>query len=475
MPSLILNTRLEILSSNLRDVKDVMELAKRRGQQIQDLQESLFKKDNGVRALASELKKSVDLSLVHLRSDDELREQQPVHDAIDTLERTADLFADMVTQLETCHKALETLLGARVELSTRKIQERLPDIADARIRDMQWRLDASAAHPSGWDLEKQLSAQSEPLFAEYVDLLRGLALRESGIERGICELADRLLDGCDRSAKWKSVAIPSYRGPSELTPAQIIRMGFPEWTIWALPLAAYEFGRLMVTQDATLNGKIASEAAARGIPESALVDSLADALATYAVGPAYACAAILMRLNPRPSVAGGPPADDARAQMIFAMLKISDDAADSGTSFESLLTQLDKAWKDALAETGATAGDGKSAADLAQFFWSWAKTNYVTARYQPTSWMVAQKLKDLLAQRIGPPLSTDDRTATSSGPVDVRDMLNAAWPLRLEDPDKADKIAEAVLAVWQEMNARPQKVTRFASRAAQPSVQRRTS
>jgi hypothetical protein len=477
MPSLILKTRLKMLSSNLSSVATVMDLAGARGQQIQFVQQSLFGPDS-VSTAASDLRKSVKIAIKWL-DDDDLKQQAEVANAFATIKDANErVLVKLMAHLDESRTALEALLGSRVELGSRRIEQLLPEKTGPSIRAIESRLAKPAPDPTDWEFEKELTTQSDPLFAEYVDLLRGLALRESGIELGICELADRLLEGCDRvaGAPWKSVAIPSSRGPSELTPAQIIRLGFPEWTIWALPLAAYEFGRLMVSQDDALklNLKIKDEASARQMSIATLADSMADAFATYAVGPAYACAAVLMRLNPRPADPGGPPVDDARAQMIFSVLKIADEKADSGTTFEPLRLRLEQAWAEALAETTAKSGDGKTAEELARVFWTWAETNYVTARYQPSSWTIAERLKDVLAKRLASaPLSADDQAAMAAGAGDIRDTLNAAWPLRLEEPDKTENIAAEALAVWKETNARRQKATQLAGRVAvQPGVQR---
>ena len=475
MPSLILKTRLEILGSNLRAVKDVMDLAKRRGDEIQALKELLFGR-GGIRDQTDDVRTKIGQIGLELDVDD-LKEEPRVAESLSQLASAAARVETLTESVRACHKALDGLLSARVELSTRRIQEKL----ETSIGECQELLDRSITDETVWADEANLSAKSEPLFEDYVDLLRGLALRESGIERGICELADRLLDGFDRTGtQWRSLAVPSHRRSSDDTPAQIIRLAFPEWTIWALPLAAHEFGRLRVRQESTLSGRVASDVQAGVAGEAILIDSLADAFATYTVGPAYACAAILMRLNPRPVNPGGPAVDDMRARMIFETLKAADRGAGLGVSFAGVLEPLEAAWAEALAEAGATGGAG-GAEDLAAFFWKWAERSYVTAKYQPQSWQKAEKLKDVLDKRMKRlTLSADDEAVMTGALGDVRDMLNASWLFRLQSAgasgDLSDQIATEALAIWQEVNARPKKVARFGSHAtAIPGVQRRTS
>lgn len=465
MSSLILKTRLEALRSNLRDVRNVMSLAKRRGDEIEDLRELLFGSD-GVRDLAKKLKNQISKALVDL-GDEDLKDIEPCVDAMNELTDAQERLAMLTSKLADCQKKLEPLLGARVELGSLRIQERLPDKAETGIGEVETLLDDSAKAPSSeiWAGEQRLSRQSEPLFAEYVDLLRGLALRETGIERGICELADRLLDGCDRiaGAPWRSLAIPSLRGPSVLTPAQMVRLGFPEWTIWALPLAAYEFGRILVNQDQDLKAQIAriAEGETGPHPPGVLVDTFADAVATYAVGPAYACAAIMMRLDPRPGE-GGAPVDDTRAQVIFELLKQADKNAGVAVSFAAVQRPLELAWAEAVGDAGAQPGASALPQELVTFFWRWAERSYVTAKYQPQSWQKAEMLRDLIVKRIdGTALAPGDQTFLTAGVGDVRDVLNAAWMTRVSLQREPDAVAREAQALWVEAHLRPEKVTRL--------------
>lgn len=460
MGSFILRTRLEILSSNLRDVERVMDLAQDRAKEI-DALKTLLSGPEGVRDLARRLSTRVERSLTDFEDNDR-------DSVIQNLTAASRLAQDLSSMLEKSQRKIDSLLAPPLELSTRRIQERLStDKPKESIAELKKVLESSEPLTSAWEMEKRLATESEPLFAEYVDLLRGLALREAGIERGICELADRLLDGCDRPGIWKSLAIPSYRGPVDATPANIVHLRFPEWTIWALPLAAHEFGRMMVRENQTLARRVSQVPAAQAILPATLIDLLGDAFATYTVGPAYACAAVLMRLDPRPAGPGEQAVDDSRARMILAMLKEAEARAGIGFSFEAVRQPIEQAWLEAVQEAGGRPGAEPALGDLAKLFWDWADQTYVTAKYQPMSWQKAQRLQEALARRVGgqPPGSDDDATL-AAGTGDVRDMLNAAWLSRLKAPDQADAIAREALSAWQQAMAKPQKAARFAAQGA---------
>jgi hypothetical protein len=457
MGSFILKTRLEILSSNLRNVARVMELAQRRAQEIDALKSLLFGPE-GVRDLARRLKNRVERSIRDLNDDELDSAIQALTDANGFVQALAD-------KLDSSQSAVSAVLGPPVELSTRLIHQRL-------IAEVQRVLDNAGPQTAAWQMEAKLSRESEPLFAEYVDLLRGLALRETGIERGICELADRLLDGCSHGTgpEWKSLAVPSYRGPSGLTSAQIIRLGFPEWTIWALPLAAHEFGRIIASTDPELGQRIVQEGGTTEETKAPLIAALADAFATYSVGPAYACTAVLMRLDPRPARANGAAVDDLRARMIFEMLKVAQTDAGSAVNFEGVCESLSKAWTEAVAEAGA-APPGPAPTELAGFFWRWVDRSYRPTKYTPKSWLKAQQLQEAIEKHLdSQALDADDGAAIPGGAGEVRDMLNAAWLCRLKTPDRADVIAEKALAVWQRAVSQTQKPGRLAAHGVvQPS------
>jgi hypothetical protein len=456
MGSFILRTRLEVLSSTLRDVERVMELAQDRAKEI-DALKTLLAGPEGVRDLAKRLATRVERSLTDFQEND--REA-----VLQNLTTASRLVQDLATMLEKSQGKIDSLLASPVELSTRRIQERLStDKPRESIAELKKVLESAGPLTTAWEMEKRLATESEPLFAEYVDLLRGLALRETGIERGICELADRLLDGCDRPGLWKSLAIPSYRGPVEATPANIIHLGFPEWTIWALPLVAHEFGRMMVRENQTLARRVSQVPGAQALTPATLVDVLGDAFAMYTVGPAYACAAVLMRLDPRPAGPGQQAVDDSRARMIFEMLTEAESRAGIGFSFEAVRRPIEQAWLEAVQEAGATPSAEPASADLARLFWDWADQTYYTAKYQPMSWQKAHRLQEALARRIDDqPAGADDAATITTGTGDVRDMLNAAWLFRLRAPGRADAIASGALAAWQQAMPKPQGAAGFA-------------
>src|SRR5262249_16861778 len=159
------------------------------------------------------------------------------------------------------------------------------------------------------------------------------------------------------------------------TRVRIIRLRFPEWRIWDLPLAAHELGHVVIGEN--LESEEKPENADQRIltpfiqrqraslvrqdpgfkqmsmkrrsgvqqaaqwAESRIHEFLADAFATYTMGPAYACSAILLRLHPLIDAKDGRPSDAQRAHVILSMLKwMNDKAPITDPPYISIISRL---------------------------------------------------------------------------------------------------------------------------------------
>ncbi len=193
----------------------------------------------------------------------------------------------------------------------------------------------------------------ENLFSEYVDVLRGIALRSAGFRDGDSQLGDIFLIadqlprlwGRIEGWEWNSLAVPSRTELNRKSQAFMLRIGFPEWTLWALPFAQNEFGHVFVARVPGL-----APTGPRSGYEAAL---LADALATIVTGPAYACAALLLRLDPAAVISPGAEAAVRSATIVVTLAQI---AKVAGTPpLEMLTERLRTEWRDAIVAAGGDA------------------------------------------------------------------------------------------------------------------------
>jgi hypothetical protein len=217
----------------------------------------------------------------------------------------------------------------------------------------------------------------DALFSEYVDLLRGVALRSAGFGDDDAQLSDLFLIadqlpglwGRVDGWSWQSLAVPSRQDGSGSSEAMVLRVGFPEWTIWALPFVQHGFGHVFAKK---------RQFAPPGSTDAINAEALADALATVATGPAYACAALLLRLDPaevkRPTEEKGPTEATARSATILVTLRRIA-AADSDGPVAILTDRLCSEWREAVAAAGGDvdAFDSAMAAPLSADLADWAR------------------------------------------------------------------------------------------------------
>lgn len=193
--------------------------------------------------------------------------------------------------------------------------------------------------------QRPLREECDRLFDEYVELLRGMALREVGygdddVDIGhVFAIADQMpkLWAPVNGWAWGSLALPSRMEQNALTSSGVLQIGFPEWTIWALPLVQHDFGRMFVN-------RCVQNADNEGL--------LADACATIVTGPAYACAALLLRLDPQQVKSGAPETETLRsATIIRALSEVTSKSGDQ--VLLDLTKRLNDEWRDAISAAGS--------------------------------------------------------------------------------------------------------------------------
>src|SRR5271157_2663315 len=243
--------------------------------------------------------------------------------------RQAEKILNEIPTIQVPDEVLDLLAGPAGELA--KTIETGVSQLEAAHRDQATDQDQSsdavaAVWASVWDNQQRI----RNVFSEYVDLLGGLALRSGGFGRNVFELADELIETLAVGSKvyWRSLTIPASAEKTEKTLAYMIRLGFPEWTIWALPLAAYGLGYVVIESRPDLHQNVGS---IPGDPfgRDHVSSLLADVFATYTLGPAYVCANLLLRLNP---FGAALVADRLRAAVLLATLEWMNSDHGEGTA-----------------------------------------------------------------------------------------------------------------------------------------------
>jgi len=349
----------------------------------------------------------------------------------------------------------------------------------------------------------------EAIFGECLRLLGGVALRNQGfgqiLDNEIWDVADELIRSCANDSigdPWTSLTVPAPREAVARTLARMIRVRFPAWNVWTIPLAAREYGHVVAEDAPKLPDDIAArlrssvepqlddvvrsvaaahkvrkvgrkfrelEATARdtmlGLEPAAQDEShaavqrrvarlvecersclhvlVADAYATYTLGVAYACAALLLRFEPTRSPRDDLVSDAVRGDVVLAMLARMNEDSQS-RPYDQPLKQLQLGWDSVLEQATA---DGTGVADPARgkefVDWVWdafKRRLRPTARYpgedDAEGWLSVRRARtewDLTLQ------ASDEFGTSGLRLRKLRDALNAAWSWRLENPGADDR------------------------------------
>jgi uncharacterized protein YbdZ (MbtH family) len=492
MNDLFLRIRLDALARNVRQVKALVAVVRRNNGSVRELNKLLEPPGAPATVSLRRVQMAVN-SIEGLFKWEDIGDLLRTYKVPEMLNNAQEGLKALETTLAAAQKQTEALLVNVKETDTLLNREQVKSLfgvgaADTlltRTLKLQKELreaegdGAAEAPPAAWARYRELVGDQDQfgVFQEYVDVAGGLSLRGTGMDQHFCAMADWLSD------HWTSVvslpywfAIPARKDPA--AKPSIIRLGFPEWTIWALPLFAHEFGRILVDENTEfqghvddLVGEIAGEPA-KELKDDALERErqargarirmyLADAFATYVMGPAYACACLLLKLDPTEvgQTTQDQGWDRVRAEVVLGTLGKLD------PGYQSKLGEITKtlrdSWTAALTQLGPEAsGDGEltlvqpvvdRAVAVLELI---EEQNETRIRFDDEAWVEADRqaatyFGDLVPGAEPPP---DAEQATKAKPtfdlegVTLPDVLNAAWSQRLKYPDAkmADTIADRV-------------------------------
>ena len=339
-----------------------------------------------------------------------------------------------------------------------------------------------------WSRVDQLNEESQEVFSEYVDLLHGLAMRDTGFDHGMCQLADNLIQDILEYVPSASpcFTIPSYREAMEKTLANIIRLGFPEWTVWALPLVTCDLGYIISSSiDLHIVQEFVKETLQVELNQEQVLilkSWIPDTFATYAMGPAYACATMLLRFNPTRvntkqkhysffthAEQQDLPTDAVRCQVIICMLeRMNKEANESSIDSEpyiDFIKMLKDAWDASLKQAQPQLSENQEASiqiDVKQWtevLWNLFESKAYT-RYSATDWLeIRDKYK--WAEEFSNNKVPNSPAISIKIKSQLRHVINAAWLARLKYSDKEpDVIAEKAVKFWEEKQSQePEKVS----------------
>jgi uncharacterized protein YukE len=407
-PPDLLVIRLDELQEDIEEVQQVVAKAETRHERLKVLREAGASAADRLRAARKE---------AHDAALD--AEGTEFHEALESLSVS---LKDVAAQIRQINETVADFDRAMIHLKEAEdINNRCGQILDD-IRDIRSRVrGGELSYADAWAAFDDLSdTRCRALFSDYVDLLGGLTLRDTGLDDQISGMTDDLLN----ELGTELLALPARPADAPAADAaslgSLIKLWFPEWTIWGVPLFGYDAGLAWVNRRSPLGAQLldAEPAGSRGC-------LVADAYATFALGPAYASAAILLRM--RTPAAGDPAASPSEAGRAYVILRILRALGESGT-FGAVVGIVEECWQEAVRQRGGVTEPANREA-LDRFADRAVETlDKVTTLRRFDAQLWEREARDMLnALRLTEPGGPQ--------PATVRGLLNGAWAARLEKPD----------------------------------------
>jgi hypothetical protein len=318
----------------------------------------------------------------------------------------------------SANKLVRTLVGQKLAALT----DRLKHFIENEI----YTDDLTRAH-AGY---LRIDQECKNLFGECLAFLIAPTIRTHGFDDGACAIVERMLRQLGQSV---SVPWPHLTTLADAeffaTASQVIRLRYPSSNIWDYVVAAHEFGHFIGPRWPAPNGDRTGYQTFLDIkdlgPKAHLEEYFADLFATFVLGPAYLCACLAYRFDPASQGDDYHPNDRYRAVWILTGIEELKKASkgQSAEILDSILTSQSQDWTAAVAASGASRVEDRTVATLrtrARRLWTDLTAWVREAAYVDLSTAMSLRA-DFFAKR------------RPVGNPEVRDVLTAAWLMRVED------------------------------------------
>lgn len=488
-PSDLLLLRLHTLRQDIRRVRAAVDRAKRRSHNLSDAFDAIMpahKKLSAIQVNLTGLFKSMQEQDESWREDDD----EELDDLLSRMSLKANLLLvpDLLDDVAKSVKRAVECLRAAKETSTgidlpsmhesleRSLERSCEDVA-SKITALETAVRSSDpdSRPGQWATYQQLlDNEARPVFVEYVDFLGGLTVRETGLDDRVCDMTSELLTRFN-SVTPRTLTLPLPARHAALGSALdgLVMLGFPEWSIWGIPLVGHEIGLGYVRDPmnpawfADIVDRFADKTPICDRPTEEreanareyLAQLVADCFATYILGFAYACACMLLRLVPRHDEPAHHtrPRDLDRARVIMMTLT-ADTGPEGGATFSDAVYTLKGIWMSAveacagpdmavraLEEAAGLPPQRDWLDDFTELTLRHFASRQLILAYDTDRW----RSSDAWCRSL-PAVDKDDppKHVWSPKGAAVADVLTAAWRLRLMEQAEPEGLASQVLASW---------------------------
>lgn len=301
--------------------------------------------------------------------------------------------------------------------------------------------------PASWQSFQRIRKDCQYLLSECLAFLEGALIRGAQLDEGLCEVADRLLKYLsDRTDIAYSRFTLLAEGEFLSGMTDIIRLRFPEFNIWEIPIIGHEFGHFVAQKHRNYRPtdpfqKIVEMEGKQKIEqqdEDFLYEYFADIFATYALGPAFACTSILLRFTPENDE--DHTHHPSNSKRVYFILNSLDKV--SHWNYKGVIDYFTSVWQNILETAGIDVTSLPDFSHLKQQFnilYDEIDRHYPLVCFSQQDWSRAQSLSQ------NPPETIEQATRLISGTDTLPIVLNTAWLWRInysqEDERKINQIA----------------------------------
>lgn len=364
------------------------------------------------------------------------------------------LLAQLRALLEQLDWAESSLIVAEIKPSIRKAASvgfaNLFKQRRSELTHLQRLVSKGSTFGGSWKSLQDSRGSCGELFEECLGFLGGAMLRSAHKENDICDIADALLVGLSHKtlSPWPGITLPA-KDHFFTDTTGLIGLSFPDYGIWNLPIAVHELGHFIGPkigdgmggvpfydllkqqfQDNLMRDdleQLSGEEVDRQL--SHLRELFSDLFAVHALGPAYACSCILLRLDPQDDNACEDgethPSHGKRVHIILRGLEQASKTTD-GEPYKKIINNLRVLWEWNLKRAGhEKCIDQKEIPPLNSLL---LRLYPMLAKFAPTvqyqGWDRAVELSKGLSLDREPEALLKEEDAIS-------DVLNAVWLWRL--------------------------------------------
>lgn len=216
-----------------------------------------------------------------------------------------------IAEMEQIEAALHQEHG--LGTTSAQVRDEFTVLLRERTRELAELIDAGVAD---WPrLDRLRAGRLAAVKAAALGVLEGILLRGHPLYAGVTAAAERVLDDLvDRTGIRREVLLSVASGERFERTVGIIRMRFPDVTVWGLPILAHELGHMVAGTlpapgqssarpvEEYVSTEAEMEAATTGAEPThvrhRLHELFADVYATYALGAAYPLAVMTLRARP---------------------------------------------------------------------------------------------------------------------------------------------------------------------------------